>query len=111
MWGQGNAAEIAAMLTDQIGRSAMSCELIDSVFHELNGTSVHLLVFDKYFMRNSSRASLTVSVIGSGGTVYVDAVGSGGSQGALFNFSWGAEENFVGTVAEILGSYGFVPAR
>jgi hypothetical protein len=40
-------------------------------------------------------------------TVYVDAVGSGGGQGALFRFSWGAEENFVGTVARVLQGHGF----
>ena len=110
MRGQGNAADIAMLLADHVQRSAMSCELIDSVRHEFQGTSCHLLVFDKYYMRNSSRASLTISVIGNGGVVYVDAVGSGGSQGAFLNFSWGAEENFVNVVSEILGSYGFVYA-
>lgn len=107
MMGQGDAATITRLLADEILRSAMSCELIDSRHHELGGTTCDLLVFDKYYMRNSSRASLTVNVIGNGGVVYVDAVGSGGSQGALFNFSWGAEENFVDTVAQILGGYGF----
>ena len=89
----------------------MSCEMIDSVRHDMNGATVHMLVFDKYYMRNSSRASLTVLVLENGGTVFVDAVGSGGSQGALFNFSWGAEENFISIVADILSGYGFVLAR
>jgi hypothetical protein len=107
MTGTGSAEEIARVLTEEIQNSAYSCELIDSVCREFGGTSVHLLVFDKYYMRNESRASLTVSVIGNGGAVYVDAVGSGGIQGVFFNFSWGAEENFVNVVGEILGRYGF----
>lgn len=84
----------------------MSCELIEFKSHEFAETSCHLLVFDKY-MRNSSRASLTVSVVGHNGTVYVDAVGSGGSQGMFLNFSWGAENDFVDRVGEILAGYGF----
>ena len=107
MTGNGNASEIAQMLANEIQNSAYSCELVDSVSREFEGTSCHLLVFDKYYMRTESRASLTVSVIGNNGTVYVDAVGAGGGKGALFNFAWGAEENFVNTVAEILQGYGF----
>jgi hypothetical protein len=107
MNGTGSAAEIAGILADEIRNSAYSCELIDRIDREFGETSCHLLVFDKYYMRNESRASLTVSVIGNGGLVYVDAVASGGSQGMLFNFSWGAEENFVGVVGEILSHYGF----
>lgn len=108
MTGRGDAGQIANILTDGIQNSAMSCELVDSMYRVVGGTSFYLMVFDKYFMRNSSRASLTVSVIGSGEEVYVDAVGSGGGQGALFNFAWGAEEDFVGVVGDILNELGFV---
>jgi len=40
-------------------------------------------------MRSSNRASLTVVVTGRDNQVQVDAIGSGGGQGALFSFSWG----------------------
>lgn len=105
--GRGSAVEIAAMLTQEIQNSAMSCELVESIFHDFSETSVTLIVFEKYYMRNSSRASLTVSVIGHQDQVIVDAVGSGGGQGALFNFAWGAEEDFVGVVEDILRNLGF----
>lgn len=107
MTGRGNAEEIAGMLSKEIQDSAMSCELVDSSSRRIGEISYYLMVFDKYYMRNSSRASLSVSVIGYGDMVYVDAIGSGGGQGALFNFSWGAEEDFVGTVEQILCGVGF----
>lgn len=107
MVGKGNAAEIAQVLMGEIQNSAMSCQLVDSISRMIGDISYYLMVFDKYYMRNSSRASLTVSVIGTGDIVHVDAIGAGGGQGAIFNFSWGAEENFVNTVADILGGYGF----
>lgn len=107
MIGNGNASEIAQMLTNEIQNSAMSCELVDSNSRVIGDISYYLMVFDKYYMRNSSRASLTVSVIGYGGLIYVDAIGAGGGQGALFNFSWGAEEDFVETVEQLLRGMGF----
>jgi hypothetical protein len=56
------------------------------------------MVFEKYFMRASNRASCTVVLTGQGARS-VDAIGSGGGQGALFSFSWGAEDSFVSTVS------------
>jgi hypothetical protein len=85
----------------------MSCQLVDSASRVLGETSFYLMVFDKYYMRNSSRASLTVTVLGCGETIYIDAIGAGGGQGAFLNFSWGAEENFVDLVPQILSGYGF----
>jgi hypothetical protein len=107
MTGKGNAGEIAGILQTEIQNSAMSCELVDSTTRTVGDTAFYLMVFDKYYMRNSSRASLSVTVLGHGDTVYVDAIGAGGGQGALFNFSWGAEENFVDLVPQILYNYGF----
>lgn len=56
-------------------------------------------VFENYFMRTGSYASLSVTMIWmpgffSKGTAVVSAVGSGGGDGP-FNISWGAEEDFV----------------
>jgi hypothetical protein len=66
-----------------------------------------MLVFEKYYMRSSNRTSLSVMLTQNLDTVYVDAVGSGGGQGALFRFSWGAEASFVSTVARVLQGHGF----
>lgn len=56
-------------------------------------------VFENYFMRTGSYASLSVTMIWmpgffSKGTAVVSAVGSGGGDG-IFNISWGAEDDFV----------------
>lgn len=107
MTGRGNAYQVAEILLNEIQNSAMSCQLVDSNSRMIGALSYSLMVFDKYYMRNSSRASLTVSVIGDHDMVYVDAIGAGGGQGAFFNFSWGAEEDFVGTVEQILRNMGF----
>lgn len=56
-------------------------------------------VFESYFMRTGSYASLSITMVWianllGGGKAVVTAVGSGGGEG-LFNISWGAEEDFA----------------
>ncbi len=107
MTGTGNAWEIANILIAEVQNSAMSCQLVDRVSRNLGEITYDLLVFEKYYMRSSNRASLSVCVIGRGAEVLVDAVGAGGGQGVFFKFSWGAEENFVDVVRQILAPRGF----
>ena len=63
-------------------------------------------VFENYFMRTGSYASLSVTMIWmpdffSKGPATISAVGSGGGDG-IFNISWGAEEDFVDCFWKIL---------
>lgn len=107
MTGRGDAAAVAALLSEEIQNSGVSCELVDSVGRTIGQAAVYVMVFEKYYMRAGNRASLTVVVSGEGDQVCVDAIGSGGGQGAIFKFSWGTEESFVGVVADILQKRGF----
>jgi hypothetical protein len=107
MTGTGNAWEIANILIAEVQNSAMSCQLVDRISRNLGKITYDLLVFEKYYMRSSNRASLSVCVIGHGAEVLVDAVGAGGGQGVFFKFSWGAEENFVDVVRQVLSPRGF----
>ena len=105
--GEGDINQISRVLINGVQASGLSCELIDSSERTLGQNKVILLVFEKYYMRSSNRASLTCMLSQSEDTIYVDAVGSGGGQGALFKFSWGSEENFVSIVPSILSEHGF----
>ena len=107
MYGQGTANSIANIIHQGMQRSALSCELVDSVSRTVGDTNIIVLVFDKYYMRTSNRASLTAVITENNNQVTVDAIGAGGGQGAVFRFSWGAEEDFVKTVASILSQQGF----
>ena len=61
-------------------------------------------VFDKYYMRNGNRDSLSVTLVGHGTDIFVSAIGAGGGQGVFINFSWGAESDLVTIVEESLES-------
>lgn len=108
MRGSGDLSKVEFQLTEYIQNSAISCELIDQVSHTVGTAEVRMYVFEKYYMRSSNRASLTVMLLADeNDEIFVDAVGAGGGQGAIFRFSWGAEEDFVGTVKNALEPLGF----
>ena len=85
---------VLSLLEKEILASGASVELV--------GTARYDLGYDRYFMRNASRASLTLTLVGHGGTVQVSAIGAGGGTGAFTHFDWGTGDAFVQLVKKIL---------
>lgn len=108
MQGKMGVVETANCIMEGVLASGISCELVDSVIRNIDGKPIYIMVFEKYYMRSSNRTSLTVLVTGDHYCTTVDAIGSGGGQGAFFKLSYGAENSFVGTVENILIKNGFV---
>ena len=100
---RGSVKDAADHLENEVPQSAFSAELLERYsLDATDGKSCVVMVFEKYYMRNSSRISLTVSVDDLGGATRVCATASGGGQSTFFSFDWGAGENFVDTIADIL---------
>ena len=104
---KGSFSQINSRLKSAVTNSGASVNLVDSTFLKIGETSVNVSVYDKYYMRNSNRASLTLTVAGDENDVYVSAIGAGGGSGAVFNFSWGAESDFVETVINAMRGMGY----
>ena len=100
-----SAESLAYYLNNGILNSAVSIKLVDSSMCLLDNVFVWLFVYDKYYMRNSSRAALSVQIVGNGEFASVTAISAGGGNGSLFSFSWGAEDDFVGVVENLLNGY------
>ena len=81
----------------------------DLIFEEYqnieNGRYYATLVFEKYFMRVSNRVALVVLVNNLSGKTVVKSVATGSSQGMIFNFDWGAADDFADNVRDILEDY------
>ena len=107
MRGNVGAGHTANAIMEGVLASGISCELVDSVNRQIGGTLMHIMVFEKYYMRASNRASLTVVVTGDVFSCVVDAISSGGGQGVIFKLSYGAEHDFVSVVEKILYPNGF----
>lgn len=94
----GNFEEVLNRLQNEIINSGMSMELVEESNYSSGNTNIAVRVYDKYFMRNGNRASLSLTVAGHGNDIFISAIGAGGGQGIIFNFSLGAEEELVDIV-------------
>lgn len=108
MTGMGNIDQVFSYLDRTILAHATSCEAVGTHGCIIGGGRVILRVYEKYYMRNSSRASLTVLLTEQEGAITVKIVGSGGGSGALIRYSWGAEEEFAGVAINALQQAGFM---
>jgi hypothetical protein len=98
--------EVEDIIERAVEHSGLSVEKIDTHHSKApDGREAILLVYDKYYMRNSSRASLSILIENVSGDTTVVAIGSGGSQGALINFDWGSAGNFESVVSKALRGY------
>lgn len=95
---KGDFYSIVTNINEKILNSAMSMNLVDESNYVHGDTLVAVRVYDKYFMRNESRASLTLTIVGNDSEIFISAIGAGGGSGIIFNFSLGAENDLVNVV-------------
>lgn len=96
----GQFEEVVKNLHSDIISSGMSMNLVDESNYSFGDAYIAVRVYDKYFMRNGNRASLSLTVVGHGSNIFISAIGAGGGQGIIFNFSLGAEEEMVEVVRQ-----------
>ncbi len=96
----GEFEVILKQLEEDISNSGISMQLVDESNYAYNGTNIAVRVYDKYFMRNGNRASLSLTIVSHGSDIFISAIGAGGGQGIIFNFSLGAEDEMVAIVQE-----------
>lgn len=94
----GQFEEVLNCLQDDIGNSAFTMNLVDESNYNSGDTNIAVRVYDKYFLRNGNRASLSLTVVGHNNYIFISAIGAGGGQGVFLNFSCGAEEDMVAVV-------------
>jgi len=87
--------------------TGISVQLVDEAHRSMNNAVVHLLVFEKYFMRVKNYVSLSLMILGVEGMTEVVAVGSGAGNDVIFSFDWGSEEDIVHSFSKIIEKLGF----
>jgi len=94
----GRFEEVLHRLESDIGSSGLTMNLVDESNYTYGDTNIAVRVYDKYFMRNGNRASLSLTVVSKGSDIFISAIGAGGGKGIIFNFSLGAEDDMVAVV-------------
>lgn len=107
MEGFGDINKVVEAIKKQVIGGTISGDLTSEVYRGSEGSEVILLVFEKFFWRVNSRASLSVLVLNSNGNITVDSIGGGAGQGPIFKMAFRAEEDFAESVIKPLEKLGF----
>ena len=97
---------IVNQLDKYIMQSGISMELVDESNYKSGNTQVSIRIYDKYFMRNGNRASLSVTIVDSGREIVITAIGAGGGKGVFLDYSLGAETELTEVVADCISEMG-----
>ena len=97
---KGQFEAIIHRLNLDIINSAVSMKLVDESNFTIEDTKIAVRVYDKYYMRSGSRASLSLTVVSHGEDVFISAIGAGGGLGVFLNLSWGSEKDLIAIVEE-----------
>lgn len=88
------------------GQSRAGSDLVHEEFIDLgDGRYIGTLVFEKYYFRAKNRAALVVIIDNIKGYTDVRSISTGSSEGLVFNFDWGAADDFAYSVIKILDPY------
>ena len=79
-------------------------EFKEAILRELGDTKTLLLIFEKWYLRTSSYASLVIMVSDYKGYQCADVISTGGKENFI---SLGAEENFLKCGEDVLLKLGF----
>lgn len=101
----GQFEAVVNYLQDDIDRSGITLNVVEEINYTLGDTNIAVRVYDKYFVKNGNRASLSLTVVGHGNDIFVSAVGAGGGQGAYLNFSLSGEDDMVSVVRESIRKF------
>lgn len=86
---------------NEILQTAATMELAGKFQTVMNEVIITHLVFEQYYMRNSSYACLSVEFVRTAEQTSVSAISAGGAKG-LLNIDWGSSENMLDKVEQTL---------
>ncbi|XZF74944.1 DUF6054 family protein [Bacillus sp. AL-1R] len=77
-----------------IEETELKSNLIFQDYKVAEEKEIAILVFQKFFLRNNSTATLTVTIDNFNGVTYVKCISSGNGEG-MFDIGWGAGKSFI----------------
>ncbi|WP_313893209.1 DUF6054 family protein [Psychrobacillus sp.] len=93
------------VLEESLVRGTISGAMVDVYERIVGDKQVVVCVLEKYYMRTSNRASVTITIDNLEENTKVHAAASGGGAGAFLRFDWGAGDSFVTSVERALETY------
>lgn len=105
IWVSLSLSDTSNLISNAVIRGSVSGTIADSYqLQTPEGRRCIVMIFEKYFIRTSNYASLSVTLDDFYQSTRVVFVASGGS-GGLARFDWGAAKSFAGVVESTLAPY------
>ena len=98
----GDFDNILYKIEDGILNGSVSASLEDRSDFRIGDSRCSVRVFERYSYMGGNRVSLSVTLFGSGNTVQVSAITSGGSQAMFVKLNTFGEQAFLNKLREIL---------
>lgn len=101
-------SEAAARVQEGLSGGLAGVELLDHYTRRApDGKEVVVRLFERYYMRSSNRATLTMVAdnLDGDGTTRVRFSAGGGGSSVLWRFDWGAGGSFAKDAENTLGAY------
>ena len=99
---KGNYSEILHRIETGIPNGSVSANLEGCSDFRIGDIRCSVRVFERYSVIGGNRVSLNVTLFGSGDTIHISAISSGGSQAIFFKINTFGEEAFLDKLREIL---------
>ncbi len=98
----GDFDAILSRIEDGILRGSFSASLEDSSDFRGDSSRCSVRVFERYSMIGENRVSMNLTLFGSGGTIRLSAITSGGSKAVFFKINTWGEEAFLDKLRELI---------
>jgi|GEM_PF-50828 len=102
---RGDFNHLLSYLDDAILRGSVSASFEDGSSFSFMNMIVAVRVYERYSWVGSNRLSLTVTVVGYEGQLFVSAITSGGSQAVFYKINTIGEQSFLEKIRNILDDY------
>ena len=97
-----SVGHVDTLVRNAILSGSVSATLEDESHFSVGGVECETLVFERYSIIGSNRVSLTVTLVGQGGTVFVSGIASGGSEALFWKINTWGEQAFLDQLIEVL---------
>lgn len=98
----GDFHALLAAVEEGILRGSISASLEDQSNYEAEGVQIAVRVFERFSWIGSNRVSLSLTLAGHGGQVFVSGITSGGSQAVFFKINTFGENAFLQKLEQIV---------
>lgn len=102
---QADFHSVLLAVQDGILKGSVSASLEDGSDYEESGVKVAVRVFERFSWLGSNRVSLSVTLVGAGGQVFLSGITSGGSQAMFFKINTFGESAFLKKLEEIASRF------